>query len=109
MTKDTTAIRVWLDDVRDASAGWIRATTAAEAVAQLEAGGVVEISLDHDLGDDVTYGTGYDVLTWVEEQVVLKGFEPPPIRIHSANVVGCARMEQAIASIERLRRKGASP
>ncbi len=70
---------------------------------------MVEVSLDHDLGDDAACGTGYEVACWIEEAVATRGFEPPAIRIHSANVVGRARMEQAIASIERLRREGASP
>jgi hypothetical protein len=68
-------IRVWLDDVRDAPGGWVRAFTAAEAIALLEAGGVVEISLDHDLGDEAVCGAGYQVVCWIEEHVVLHGFE----------------------------------
>jgi hypothetical protein len=98
-------IRVWLDDVRPAPEGWVRAYTAGEAIALLEAGYVVEISLDHDLGDQATCGTGYDVATWIEEQVALHAFEPPAIGIHSANVVGCERMQRAIESIERLRER----
>ena len=98
-----TPIRVWLDDVRDApAAGWTRAFTAREAVALLEAGGVVEISLDHDLGDEATCGNGYQVACWIEEAVAMRGVAAPTIRVHSANVVGRARLEQAIASIERL-------
>ena len=102
-------MKVFLDDERAAPEGWTPVRWPEEAIALLETGEVDAISLDHDLGDDVTYGTGYDVLTWVEEQVALNGFEPPAIRIHSANVVGRARMEQAIASIERLRHRSPSP
>ena len=102
MTTTTIRIRIWLDDVREAPAGWTRAYTAREAIALLEAGGVVEISLDHDLGDEATCGTGNVVACWIEEAVATRGFVPPTIRVHSANVVGRARMEQAIASIERL-------
>jgi hypothetical protein len=91
--------------VRDAPLGWTRVYTAREAIALLEAGGVTEISLDHDLGDDEKYGTGYEVVVWLEEAVALRGFVPPTIKIHSANVVGRARMQQAIESIERLRRR----
>jgi hypothetical protein len=101
----TTPIRVWLDDVRDTPDGWTRAFTAGEAIALLEAGGVVEISLDHDLGDDERFGTGYDVTCWIEEQVALHGFVPPTMRIHSANSVGRQRMQRAIESIERLHRQ----
>jgi hypothetical protein len=98
-------IRIWLDDVRDAPDGWTRAYTAHEAIALLEAGGVVEISLDHDLGDDERHGTGYTVACWIEERVAIGGFEPPTIRIHSANAVGRQRMQRAIESIERLRQR----
>jgi hypothetical protein len=98
-------IRVWLDDVRPAPEGWVRAYTACEAIALLEGGDVVEVSLDHDLGDEATCGTGYDVATWIEEQVALHGFEPPKLAIHSANVVGRERMQRAIESIERLRQR----
>jgi hypothetical protein len=98
-------IHVWLDDVRETPAGWTRAYTAREAIALLEAGGVVEISLDHDLGDKATCGSGYEVACWIEEAVAMRGFEPPKMVIHSANVVGRERMQRAIESIERLRRE----
>jgi len=100
--------RVWLDDVRPAPEGWTRAHTAREAIALLEAGGVEEISLDHDLGDEVTCGTGYEVACWVEEAVATRGVVPPKIAIHSANVVGRERMQRAIESIERLRAMGSA-
>ena len=93
-------MRVFLDDVRPAPEGWVLVRWPSEVIALLEAGEVAELSLDHDLGDDKI--TGYDVLVWLEEAVAMRGFVPPTIRIHSANVVGRARMEQAIASIERL-------
>jgi len=101
-------VRVWLDDIRPAPEGWTRAYTAREAIELLEAGGVEEISLDHDLGDEVTCGTGYEVACWIEEAVALRGFEPPAIRIHSANVVGRERMQRAIESIARLRATGSA-
>jgi hypothetical protein len=48
-------LRVWLDDDledRAAPEGWTHVTTAADAIALLDAGDVVEVSLDHDLGHD---------------------------------------------------------
>ena len=44
---------------------WVR--TAAEAIEVLKSGNTVSISLDHDLGDDATAGTEYDVATWIEK------------------------------------------
>jgi hypothetical protein len=68
---------------------------------------VTELSLDHDLGlqqPDAKERSGYDVLVWIEAHVARDpAFAVPDIRIHSANPVGRARMEQALASIRRLR------
>jgi len=80
----------------------VLARTAPDAIALLAAGGVTHLSLDHDLGGDAVAGTGYDVAAWIEEAVALRGFAPPEITIHSANVVGRQRMAAAVASIERL-------
>lgn len=71
-----------------------------EAIALLETGLVQVISLDHDLGDD-RRGTGYDVIVWIEEAVLLRGLEPPRIRVHSANPAARARMLQGAAAIVR--------
>jgi hypothetical protein len=98
--KDTHSMKVYLDDERVTPEGWTRVYWPQEAVALLKAGGVEEISLDHDLGDDER-GTGYDVLEWIEEAVVLNGFVPPVIRVHSANPPARVRMHAAIKAIER--------
>ena len=94
-------MKVFLDDERSAPEGWIQVRWPDEAIALLRAGGVEELSLDHDLGDD-EHGTGYDVLLWLEEEVATRGFAPPRIRIHSANVSARQKMEAAISSIQRL-------
>jgi hypothetical protein len=93
-------MKVYLDDIRDAPPGWCRVFWPDEAIALLEGGGVTEISLDHDLGDD-SRGTGYDVIRWIEEAVVTRGFVAPKMSIHSANPVGRDRMLRGIAAIER--------
>lgn len=93
-------MKVYLDDERVTPEGWTRVYWPQEAISLLEAGGVEEISLDHDLGDDER-GTGYDVLEWIEEAVVLKGFVPPVLRVHSANPAARIRMQAAIEAIER--------
>lgn len=72
-----------------------------EAIALLESGAVEELSLDHDLGDDER-GTGYDVVLWIEEAVVLRGFKPPRISVHSANSSARDKMIAGIQSIERM-------
>jgi hypothetical protein len=101
-------VRVWLDDLREAPKGWVHVRTPDESINLLRSGEVEEISLDHDLGLATSEAerTGYDVLVWLEEAVATGTwqFEVPVIRVHSANPVGLRRMEQAIASIQRLSR-----
>lgn len=77
-------MKVFLDDERATPEGWTRVYWPSEAIELLKTGAVQELSLDHDLGDDAR-GTGYDVILWIEEEVVLRGFSPPRIVVHSAN------------------------
>jgi hypothetical protein len=91
-------MKVYLDDERSTPAGWVRVYWPDEAIELLKTGTVVEISLDHDLGDDER-GTGYEVVLWIEEQVALHGFVPPQITVHSANVSARAKMEAGIQAI----------
>lgn len=94
-------MKLYLDDERSTPEGWHRVFWPAEAIELLEAGVVTELSLDHDLGDDVR-GTGYDVILWIEEAVALRGFVPPKISVHSANSSASLKMRAGIESIERL-------
>jgi hypothetical protein len=99
-------VRVFLDDMREAPAGWVRTYTPEETIELLETGQVAELSLDHDLGLDTPAGerTGYSVLVWLEREVGEGrwSFLLPRITIHSANPPGRLRMERAIESIHRL-------
>ena len=94
-------MRVFLDDERAAPDGWVRVYWPAEAIALLETGKVIELSLDHDLGVDER-GTGYDVVLWIEEAVALRSFMPPKIIVHSANPSAREKMLAGIRSIEAL-------
>jgi len=100
-------MKLWLDDIRDPAAygriGWTWAKTADEAIAYLQTGEVLQASLDHDLawehypwndtGQPYTERTGYDVVCWMEENNV---WPPLGTTVHSANLVGRARMEAVI-------------
>ena len=99
-------MRLFLDDERPVPDGWVRVRWPDEVIALLEAGGVSEVSLDHDLGDD-RRGTGYDVLLWIEEAVAVRGFTPPKLHVHSANSSARLKMEAGISSIEKLAREAA--
>lgn len=97
-------MRVYLDDERATPDGWVRTFWPSEVIALLETGQVLELSLDHDLGDDER-GTGYDVVLWIEEAVALNGFVPPRITVHSANSSAREKMLAGIRSIEQLARQ----
>ena len=93
-------LKLYLDDERETPEGWTRVYWPDEAIEYLKQGNVKEISLDHDLGDD-RRGTGYEVLLWIEEQVITNNFKPPKIRIHTANSSAREKMEAAVRSIEK--------
>jgi hypothetical protein len=93
-------MKVYLDDERATPEGWHRVYWPDEAIALLQTEKVTEISLDHDLGDDQR-GTGYDVILWIEEAVITRGFVPPKISVHSANSSAREKMELGIQSIQR--------
>lgn len=93
-------IKVYLDDMRPAPTGWVMARWPQDAIALMELGGVSEISLDHDLGNDKR-GTGYDVLIWIEKAVVTEGFMPPKILIHTGNSAARIRMNAAVQAIKK--------
>ncbi len=94
-------MRVYLDDERTTPEGWVRAFWPDEVIALLETGGVTELSLDHDLGDDER-GTGYDVVLWIEEAVALRGFVAPKMSVHSANSSARIKMLAGIRKIEEM-------
>ena len=95
-------LRVWLDDLLDERAapdGWVQVTTAPAAIALLETGRVVELSLDHDLGDDELAGKGVHVVDHIAEQQVVASRDLWPgdgITIHSANPDGRDQMARTI-------------
>jgi hypothetical protein len=94
-------MKVFLDDTRPAPEGWVRAYWPEEVIEFLETGEVTDLSLDHDLGDDL-HGTGYDVLVWLERSVVIDKVRPPAnILVHSANAGARGRMLAAVRSIQR--------
>lgn len=69
-----------------------------EAIDLLKTRKVTEISLDHDLGDNER-GTGYDVVLWIEENVIEHGFVPPIIKVHSATSSAREKMELGVRNI----------
>lgn len=97
-------MRLWLDDERPTPEGWTTCRWPDEVISRLKAGGVVHVSLDHDLGDDAR-GTGYDVVLWIEQAVATEGYVPPTIAVHSANPAARRKMELGIAAIAKMARR----
>ena len=93
-------MKLYLDDHRPAPAGWERAKTAHEAIDFLRTGTVVELSLDYDLGDPV-YGTGLQVLDWLESAIAEGRVRMPRMSAHSASPIGRRRLEAQIEWIEQ--------
>src|ERR1039458_6608833 len=107
-------IRLWLDDDlvdRAAPPGWTHVTTVKDATDLLDTGRVVELSLDHDLGDDERFGRGIEVVDWLAEQQEVHGRVLWPrdgLIVHSANPAGRDAMiraaENYAAKVVRVRR-----
>lgn len=91
-------MKVYLDDERTTPEGWFRVYWPDEAISLLKTGKVTHLSLDHDLGDD-DRGTGYDVVLWLEEQVICNGFTPPEVTVHSANSSASVKMRTGISNM----------
>ncbi|WP_421309476.1 cyclic-phosphate processing receiver domain-containing protein [Aeromonas veronii] len=91
-------MKLYLDDERKTPVGWVRVFWPEEAIAWLKTEMVTEISLDHDLGND-DRGTGYDVIIWIENEVMTNNFIPPQINIHSAKVSARIKIELGIMAI----------
>lgn len=92
---------------RAAPLGWVHVQTAQEAIELLGTREVLDLSLDHDLGDDERNGTGYDVLLFLAEQSEAEGRDLWPrrsIAAHSANFAASPRMAGMIDRYSGMRR-----
>lgn len=92
-------MKVYLDDNRPAPVGWLLVRTADEAIATLRQGNVTEMSLDYDLGDP-HFGTGLDVLEWLEHALREHRVRLPRLAAHSGSPLGRRRLDAAIALLE---------
>lgn len=99
-------MNIWLDDQwdeierRQPPAGYIPFKTAWEVIEQLKTGNVEAISLDHDLGPEEA-GTGYNVAEWIERAAYEGKLKRLKWNVHSANMVGAAKMARALANADR--------
>jgi hypothetical protein len=80
-------------------------TTAWDAIDLLRSGRVVELSLDHDLGDDERNGRGTDVVDFIAEEQEVRGRVLWPrdgIRLHTGNAYGRDAMRRTIRRYAQL-------
>ena len=100
-------VKIYLDDWRQPfDSSWLVATTAKQCISLLEEykNEVSMLSLDHDLGPEITCGNGYDVLVWIENKINQdQSYNAPTwIGIHTANPVAKERMRLAVLSIKNI-------
>lgn len=96
--------RLFVDDLRDCPDGWELIRTITEAVRILDAGGITEISLDHDAGYYRPSQTGGHIEVGEETFDPIARFivrlppdcRPSTVNIHSANDVGRDRMTHTL-------------
>ena len=87
--------KLYLDDIRiPKTLNWTIVRTFDEFLMTIKTLGLpYEMSLDHDLGENIP--TGYDVVKWMvyEKEFDLRNID---INVHSANPVGKQNMESLI-------------
>lgn len=94
-------IRLWVDDIRPTPPEYnATVNNVVDAIMYLNTGRVVEISLDHDLGDD-NVGTGYMIAMHIELKAH-DGTLPRLIwHIHSDNAAGRRFMQMALTNADK--------
>lgn len=93
---------LWLDDERPMPNNFdIHCKTAYEAIELLKTGKVTRISLDHDLGDDDKFGTGYTVAKYIEAAIYNNEISMPRCGVHTQNPVGRANICAALQSAQK--------
>jgi len=90
-------MKIFLDDLRKCPKGWKSVLSAEYCVNLLQKNNVKEISLDYNLG--IVGKNGYDVLLWIEKQVITNNYIPPKINIHTSDLLAAHKMELMVKNI----------
>jgi len=61
-------MKIYLDDLREAPAGWIKVTHPDEVISHIRKGEAEIVDLDYHLGNDRKY-TGLTVLKWLQHEI----------------------------------------
>ena len=91
------SVKIWLDDERDAPSGYVHCYSVNETINKIKfyekySVAILELNLDHDLGDYAKDGgDGINLIDWLcMRETFYK------IVLHTANPVGRANMQRAI-------------
>lgn len=93
-------MNIWLDDKRPMPPGFdVHCLNAHHAAKLIRCGLVDMISLDHDLGEEALFGTGYTVALEIEALAQKGGpSRRLSVYLHTQNPVGRSRMQSALRS-----------
>lgn len=103
-------MKLWIDDVRPAPAGWTHAKNALQAITiiagqTIRLDPIEEISFDHDLGYDYGYdgklSTGAFVAKFVATLVVKGDMRKPVWHVHSQNPWGAMDIRNILNDMEK--------
>jgi hypothetical protein len=94
-------MKLYVDDVRTPPAGWALARTVKEALSMLEAGGVVDVSLDYFIGEGEG-GTFLPVAQFIAGMP--KNHRPKRVRLHTASSAGAAKLALALKGAVEIER-----
>ena len=92
-------MKLYVDDLRNPpDDSWYVVRTAEEAIVILSSMCATHVSLDHDLGDNVP--PGYDVLLWLEREIITNDYPMPEIIIHTANPSAKVKMDLCVKRLK---------
>ena len=86
-------MKLYVDDVRTPPSGWVLARTVKEAITILDAGGIIEVSLDYFIGEGEG-GTFLPVAHHIADMPADR--RPKRVQLHTASSAGAARLAHAL-------------
>ena len=86
-------MKLYVDDARTPPSGWVLARTVKDAIRILDAGGILEVSLDYFIGEG-DGGTFLPVAHHIADMPA--EIRPRRVRLHTASGAGASRLAQAL-------------
>lgn len=101
-------MKLWVDDIRPAPEGWVRAKTVTEAIRLIHTNPIEEVSLDHDISYKVSIGHG-DARPFCAPETfepvarfisVVRHYNDLKITLHTANAVAAKKMADILSGFD---------